>query len=258
MIFQQLVGSWPVDPDRFKGAVLKNLREAKVHSTWAMPDKEYEDAVMTFVENALDQQESNAFLTAFLPFQENVARLGAQNSLVQTVLKLTAPGVPDIYQGSELWNLSLVDPDNRRPVDYGTRACLLQREPPPLRDLLRDWQDGAVKLQVTHRILRFRGYASDLFALGDYRPLTVTGPKADCVCAFERRHESESVVVAVARFPGRREADSDWAGTTIAMPANADIPHMSDLLTDAEVPVVDGQLQAAAVFRDLPVAVLRP
>jgi (1->4)-alpha-D-glucan 1-alpha-D-glucosylmutase len=258
MIYQLLVGSWPVEQDRLQEAVLKSIREAKIHSTWAMPDRQYEDSVLAFVESALDEKESAAFFSAFLPFQERVARLGVQNSLIQVVLKLTVPGVPDIYQGSELWNLSLVDPDNRRPVDYQCRACFLIREPPPLRDLLRDWQNGAVKLHLTERILRFRAQNPELFAQGEYRPLTTAGPKADCVCAFERHHDGQSIIVAAARFPARREADPDWSGTTIALPPHMDTPCLRDLLADCDVPAAGGQVEAAKVFRDLPVAILIP
>lgn len=269
LIYQLLVGTWPVeltgyggnlDPsvlhpyvERLKGAVRKSLREAKIHTTWAAPNHAYEDAVLSFIDGALDAQESGAFFSAFLPFQERIAWLGVENSLVQTTLKLTAPGVPDLYQGSELWDLSLVDPDNRRPVDFGRRICLLDREVPPLRDLLERWHDGAVKLFVTTRILGFRAADPDLFALGDYRALTAAGPKSDCICAFERHYEGRSVVVAAARFPARRAADPGWSGTTIQL--HSETPCVRDVLTGAEIPVEHGQLDAAAVFRDLPVFV---
>src|SRR5260370_16153247 len=105
----------------------KSIREAKVHSTWANPNTAYEEAALAFLEGALAPGGSNAFLSAFLPFKERIARLGVSNSLVQTTLKLTVPGVPDIYQGAELWDLSLVDPDNRRPVDFERRAHLLEK-----------------------------------------------------------------------------------------------------------------------------------
>jgi (1->4)-alpha-D-glucan 1-alpha-D-glucosylmutase len=164
--------------------------------------------------------------------------------------------VPDLYQGAELWDLSLVDPDNRRPVDYERRNCLLEHSAASMRDLLHNWQDGAVKLHLTARLLKFRASDPDLFALGDYRPLTAAGPKADCICAFERHHDGRSVVVAAARFPARRAADPDWSGTTIQLPPHLEAPRLSNLLNDAEVGVDDGQLYAGTVFRDLPVALL--
>jgi (1->4)-alpha-D-glucan 1-alpha-D-glucosylmutase len=261
LIYQLLVGTWPVQSDpsyteRLKQAVCKSLREAKIHTTWAAPNHAYEDAVLSFVDGALNTEESGAFFSAFLPFQERVARLGVENSVVQTTLKLTSPGVPDIYQGGELWDLSLVDPDNRRPVDYERRICLLERNPASMRELLQNWHDGAVKLHVTARILRHRAADPDLFALGEYRPLTASGPKSDCICAFERHHDGRSVVVAVALFPARRAADPDWSGTTIQLPPHLQTPRLRNLLTAAEVGVDDAQLYAGTVFRELPAAVL--
>jgi (1->4)-alpha-D-glucan 1-alpha-D-glucosylmutase len=271
-LYQLLVGTWPVeltdccghlDPgalasyiQRLKAAMIKSLREAKVQTTWAAPNQAYEDAVLLFIDGALDAQESGAFFSAFLPFQERIARLGVQNSLVQITLKLASPGVPDLYQGSELWDLSLVDPDNRRPVDYDRRVCLLDRHRPPVRELLDNWHDGAVKLWLTRTILRLRSADPELFALGDYRPLTAAGPKSDCICAFERHHDARSLIVAAARFPARRAADPDWSDTRIAVPAHLDGCRLREALTGAEVAVEAGQIEAAAVFRDLPVAVL--
>jgi (1->4)-alpha-D-glucan 1-alpha-D-glucosylmutase len=272
LLYQLLVSSWPVeltgcsghlDPAalgayiaRLKAAMLKSLREAKIHTTWAAPNRAYEDAVRSFIDRALDAQESGAFFSAFLPFQERIARLGVQNSLVQTVLKLTSPGVPDLYQGCELWDLSLMDPDNRRPVDYDRRIRLLDGQPPSVRGLMEGWQDAAIKLRVTTCILRLRAADPDLFALGDYRPLTVGGPKADCVCAFERHYDGRSVVVAAARFPARRAADPDWAETKIT-PAHLDGSCLRHAITGAEIALEAGQIEAASAFRDLPVAVLR-
>src|SRR5262249_18314727 len=154
----------------------KSMREAKVHSTWAAPNSIYEDAVLSFVEDALDAERSRAFFNAFLPFEERIARLGVENSLVQTLLKLTVPGVPDIYQGAELWDLSLVDPDNRRPVDYSERIQLLDQfdhEPGAINmhELLDHWQDGAIKLFVTAKILRYRQEHPEVFQRGEYEQL---------------------------------------------------------------------------------------
>jgi (1->4)-alpha-D-glucan 1-alpha-D-glucosylmutase len=274
LFYQLLVGTWPVeltgfcghlDPallsayaERIKAAMRKSLREAKAHTTWVSPDHAYEDAVLSFIDGALDAQESGAFFSAFLPFQERIARLGVENSLVQTMLKLTAPGVPDIYQGAELWDLSLVDPDNRRPVDFDRRACLIGRNCPPMSDLLNRWQDGAVKLFLVARLLRFRAENPDLFALGDYRSLIAVGPKSDCVVAFERHYDGKSAIIAAARFPARRAADSDWSGTTIPLPPHLESSRLCDLVTGTEVSVEGGQLDAATVFRNLPVALFVP
>ncbi|MGC2204033.1 MAG: malto-oligosyltrehalose synthase, partial [Stellaceae bacterium] len=179
LFYQLLLGSWPAeltgienpDPEqlrsfgeRLEAAMVKSMREAKLHSTWASPNAAYEEAMLGFVRDALDLSRPNAFLNAFLPFQERVAQLGIRNSLVQTALKLTLPGMPDIYQGAELWDLSLVDPDNRRPVDYETRSQLLEEVAASLErntqtamlDLLQDWRNGRVKLAVIATLLAYR------------------------------------------------------------------------------------------------------
>jgi (1->4)-alpha-D-glucan 1-alpha-D-glucosylmutase len=175
MFYQLLVGSWPVEllgdaapnpgtiatyAERIKGALTKSMREAKVHSTWAAPNKDYENAMLGFAENALDTAKGSAFLTSFLPFAQRIARLAATNTLAQTVLKLTVPGVPDIYQGTELWDLSLVDPDNRRPVDYNLRFRLLDKIAANLADdpgeaiprFFHNWQDGRFKFAAVKAI----------------------------------------------------------------------------------------------------------
>src|SRR5262249_37676762 len=140
--------------ERVKATLVKCMREAKVHSTWAAPDEAYEQATQSFLADALDPSRPGGFLPAFVPFVERVAALGAQNTLIQTVLKLTLPGVPDIYQGTELWDLSMVDPDNRRPVDYRLRARMLDEvsaelaanRPAAMRRYMQSWQDGRFKL----------------------------------------------------------------------------------------------------------------
>ena len=154
--------------------MIKSVREAKLHSTWAAPHTAYEDAVLGFVRAALDVSRPNAFLDAFLPFQERVARLGVRNSLVQTVLKLTLPGMPDLYQGAELWDLSLVDPDNRRPVDFATRTKLLEEvlaiseheRGTATLEMLENWQDGRVKLALTATLLTHRRAPSEAVCPG--------------------------------------------------------------------------------------------
>src|SRR5262249_57183658 len=128
-----------------------------------------------------------------------------------------------------LWDLSLVDPDNRRPVDYERRIGLLDCTPRPMRELLEHWQDGRVKLELMRRILQFRAAHSGLFEHGDYRALTVARARCDRICAFERHHEGETAVVAAALFPARREADPDWAGTTIAL--HTPMSPLRDILT---------------------------
>jgi (1->4)-alpha-D-glucan 1-alpha-D-glucosylmutase len=283
LFYQLLLGAWPaeltgvtvLDPDaitrfaeRLEGAMIKSIREAKRHSTWGAPNTLYEDAMLGFVRAALDVSRPNAFLDEFLPFQERVARLGFYNSLVQTTLKLTLPGMPDIYQGAELWDLSLVDPDNRRPVDYASRSSRLAEimaapEPDRITALLKNWRDGGCKLAVTTVLLAARGENPMLFAAGNYEPLSPFGSKADHICAFARSRGGNSLLVAVARFPARLQADPDWDGTGIACPKTADgavgwgVTRWRDLLSGREFECGEGQgLQAQLLFRDLPVAVL--
>ena len=271
LFYQLLLGTWPVEltgvgseldavglakyTDRIKGAMIKSMREAKVRSTWASPDTTYESAVLTFVESALSPEASSAFLSAFLPFQERVARLGVHNSLVQTVLKLTCPGVPDIYQGAELWDLSLVDPDNRRPVDFASRRRLLEEiKKRDVGEMLQNWKDGAIKLHAITRILALRAQESDLFAHGDYEPVAVTGEHADRVCAFTRRSGEKAVVVVAARFPVRCESQSGWSDTSLSVAP--ELGTLRDALTTNAVAVSEAPLSMDAVLTRLPVAVL--
>jgi (1->4)-alpha-D-glucan 1-alpha-D-glucosylmutase len=239
----------------------KSIREAKFHSTWTSPNKPYEDAVRDFVDGALDPDISRAFLGAFLPFQERVARLGVENSLFQTVLKLTVPGVPDIYQGAELWDLSMVDPDNRRPVDYELRARLLDKLHSGVvspSELLSCWKDGAVKLFVTSTLLRFRAAEAELFAAGGYEPLSVTGPNADCICAFARQNGGRAIVVLAARFPARREVEPNWSGAVVSLPKDMPGTKLRNLFTDAEIAKDRGELDIGLALDGLNVAVLTP
>ena len=231
MLYQMLVGSWPVEllkaptadaveayQNRIQAAVEKSLREGKQRSNWAAPNLEYEAAMQAFAREAL--RPDGGFLASFLPFVERIARLGVQNSLVQTALKLTAPGVPDIYQGCELWDLSVVDPDNRRAVDYRERnaaiaelAPLLQLEKERaavLDRLLKTWRDGRIKLAATALLLAFRRDHPELFAEGGYRPIETTGEDADWVVGFVRAAGQRRLAVLAARFPALREEKPDW------------------------------------------------
>jgi (1->4)-alpha-D-glucan 1-alpha-D-glucosylmutase len=199
----------------------KAMREAKVHSTWSDPNETYEAATLAFIDRMLVGERAGAFWSAALPFLKRVARLGARNSIVQTVLKLTIPGVPDIYQGCELWDFSMVDPDNRRPVDFAARGEALTQvldalsgdRGAALASFGEAWRDGRLKLAVTATLLALRNDHAALFADGSYEALSASGPEADSICAFRRQAGQDEVVVAVARFPGRRE-DADFDGET--------------------------------------------
>ena len=274
LFYQMLLGSWPVELmsiedfkkpclaqylDRVRDAMRKSIREAKVHSTWASPDMTYENAVMDFIEGALDPESSSAFLSEFLPFALRIAQLGMENSLVQTALKLTAPGVPDTYQGSELWELSLVDPDNRRPVDYALRAAMLKRldeAAPSMQSLMREWGSGAVKLFLTSRILRLRAAEPDLFAEGGYEALLANGPRAERICGFTRRKGSRAVVVITALFPARRQLEPGWPSTSIALPQELSQVTFRSLFSEARLAASDVEEALDFVFDGSPVAVL--
>ncbi|KAA0573749.1 malto-oligosyltrehalose synthase [Azospirillum sp. B21] len=274
LFYQLLLGAWPAEltgasveqieqsamtafAERIVGAMTKSMREAKVHSTWAAPNEAYEGAVVSFIHDALDVTRRNAFLEAFLPFQATLARIGMVNGLSQTLLKLTSPGVPDIYQGCELWNLSLVDPDNRLPVDYDARRRLLEEvedvvERGAVAGLLERWTDGAVKLAVTRQALAVRAEKPEVFSAGEYLPLEATGDRADHVVAYARRAGDDTVVVAVPRLVGQLGESPDWGNTAIPLPRGT---RWRNRLTGAEVEGGDA-VSVATLFGDLPVALL--
>jgi (1->4)-alpha-D-glucan 1-alpha-D-glucosylmutase len=233
MLYQLSVGSWPIDmldaPSeeqreaygaRIQAAIEKSLREAKRRSSWAAPDADYEQATQAFAKEAL---RSETFLSNFLPFTRRVARLGIENSLIQTVGKLTAPGVPDIYQGCELWDLNLVDPDNRRPVDFALReaaiADLAARLKAPdqrsglFKSLMDEWQDGRVKQATTALMLALRRDEPGLFASSDYQPLAIEGDRSDWAFGYIRASGERRLAVVMARYPAHREAEPEWNAT---------------------------------------------
>ncbi|MFZ0321513.1 MAG: malto-oligosyltrehalose synthase [Candidatus Sulfotelmatobacter sp.] len=220
LLYQTLVGAWPLEPlvgendwKLFRGRIeqymLKAMREAKVNTSWINQNAEYETAVSSFIGAVLTPGEKNRFLTDFLPFHRRIARIGLWNSLSQTLLKLTCPGVPDIYQGNDLWDFSLVDPDNRRAVDYVRRqqlfACIRKLSTETDKsspELLRVPEDGRLKLYVTWKALCLRKEYPDIFQHGEYVPLSVQGAKAAHVVAFLRKGESASVLVVAPRLLG--------------------------------------------------------
>lgn len=219
LLYQTLVGMWPgasLDEaawSDFVGRVneymLKAAREAKEHTSWANTNQEYEGALSAFVRGILRRDEENLFLDDFNAFHRRVARAGTFNSLSQCLLKLTSPGVPDLYQGSELLQFNLVDPDNRRPVDYQERTRLLtellksgqrfDREP----SAIERFDEDAAKMLLTCRTLMLRGQNADLFQRGIYTPLNVSGPRSSHVIAFARKHERHSVIIVVPRLSAK-------------------------------------------------------
>ena len=276
LFFQLLVGAWPLEfltaegmtPDRLREygarleqAMIKSLREAKQHSSWILQDMAYENAVVHLVREALDPDRSSHFLEACTSLVARLAPLGLRNSLVQTVLKLTSPGVPDVYQGTELWDFSLVDPDNRRPVDYEVRQRILAELGPRLAAdrlgemtrLMENWQDGAIKLAVIASILAFRRDHSALFERGAYEALSAAGEGADMVCAFARQFEAEAVLVCAARFPARLEREG--MNASLELPAWAQEHAWRDLLTGRRIEPAQ-RLELGPLLSPLPVMVL--
>jgi len=268
LIYQTLVGAWPLDDndlpefrERLRAYLIKAAREAKERTSWLGPDQDYERALTGFADALFAAQ---PFLDALLPFQQRIAELSVVNSLAQVVLKIASPGVPDIYQGTEFWDLSLVDPDNRRSVDFETRARVLdqltQSEPSAalVRELLESWQDGRIKLHVTHRALSFRRTSAALFAEGDYVALDVTGEHADNVLAFARRDGDSWVIAAVARLTahlGPLPVGETWDSTRMQLPPGAPSA-WRNVLTNETLSTTSGALPVAEMFSCLPIALL--
>ena len=271
LIYQTLVGAWPVDLARLREYLLKAVHEAKTHTSWINPDVRYDKAIVAFAEVLLDPTRSQAFLDDFIAFQARVAHFGALNSLAQTLIKITAPGVPDFYQGTELWDLSLVDPDNRRPVDFTLRRRLLADLERALAtttdraglafELFKDKDDGRVKLYLTREALAFRRARPALFAGGEYRPLETRGPLAEHVCAFARVGEGGAAVTVVPRLLARRGGDATplgpeyWQDTALVTPADLGAP-LVNALTGERLEPRDDALALGDVFAHFPVALL--
>src|SRR5262249_3183143 len=200
LLYQTLLGTWPMQAngepepvpasdyvERIQAYMTKALKEAKVNTSWIQPNEEWDAAMHDFVAKILDSSPRNKFLPLFLPAAKEIGRLGAINSLAQLLLKLTVPGVPDIYQGTEIWDYSLVDPDNRRTVDYDLRRQMLASlSSVTPKELVQTWPDGRIKMFLTHRLLRFRREHSDLFRRGEYLPLNTSGTFADSCVSFLR------------------------------------------------------------------------
>jgi len=218
LLYQTLVGTWPLDRspaerhavyvDRIVAYMDKALKEAKLHSSWTNPDQEYETGVTNFIRAILDERVSGEFMADMTHFVSLLADAGFVNSLAQTLLKIASPGVPDFYQGTELWDFSLVDPDNRRPVDFARRQRLLaelqaqDREDPAglVTRLMQRWPDESVKLHVIQRALAMRRRQPELFLEGDYQPLEIDGPRAEHLCALARRNERRWLIAVVPRL----------------------------------------------------------
>jgi (1->4)-alpha-D-glucan 1-alpha-D-glucosylmutase len=285
-IYQTLLGAWPFSADempsfkeRIAQYLIKAIREDKTHTNWRSPDAAYEDPVLAFADALLNLPADDPFMKDFHRLQQKTAFHGALNSLAQAVLKIMSPGAPDFYQGTEMWDLSLVDPDNRRPVDFAARIHALdelrRQEATDARELVEHlvehWTDGKIKLYVIHKTLQFRKAHANLFLVGEYLPLAVSGPKRDHVFSFVRRSGSEWGLVATPRLTTQVTptdtfplGESAWGrNTLIELPSDAPARWHS-LFTGEELNAMRPRrhahrvLRLATVFQTFPVAILSP
>jgi (1->4)-alpha-D-glucan 1-alpha-D-glucosylmutase len=287
LIYQTIIGAWPPEigdeteyddfKKRTKDYVLKAVREAKLNSSWINPNTIYEEALTIFIDRLMNNAPGNQFLKNFQILRDKIIHYGMYNSLSQTLLKITSPGVPDFYQGTELWNFRLVDPDNRQPVDYcGSAAQLeelmvLESEKPLYglaRDLTLQKENGKIKLYLIYKALNYRNKNKELFERGEYLPLEVMGKKAKNVCAFARRIGNTRTTIIVPRFfteliPEYKSlplGETVWEGTFVIMPIAEPGAKYRNVFTD-EIVIARDYKEATAlylsdVFANFPVAVL--
>jgi (1->4)-alpha-D-glucan 1-alpha-D-glucosylmutase len=283
--FQALLGAWPAEGvtdglvERMQAYMTKSVKEAKLHSSWINPDDQYENAVSRYVERVLRGPESAKILPALAPFQARIARAGLVNSLSQVVLKIASPGVPDFYQGTDLWDLTLVDPDNRRPVDFDVRVRTLDRVDGILAmegdaraagaaSLLATWQDGAIKMLLTAAGLRLRRDHTEVFLDGEYLPLeTDTTAVASRAIAFARLSGTRAAIAVVPHLVGRFLDDEHpvplgdmWKTSRVMLPRSLAALTYRDAFTGVEItPVMANEtawLFVGQLLRHLPVALL--
>jgi len=274
ILYQMLAGAWPprLDPadaaglaalrERIGAWQVKALREAKRRSDWRDPDERYEAGCTAFVARLLDP--AAAFARELAQFVAHIGAAGAVNGLAQTLLRMTTPGLPDLYQGAEFWDFGLVDPDNRRPVDFCARAAALA-QPAPLATLLRGWRDGRIKQRLIARTLALRAQWPALFAEGDYQALTVRGRRAANLLAFVREHRGVHVLVAVPRLPlalGVERQDlslaaAEWGDTVLVLPPALQRLAWSDQLADEPAARAVGLGRPDVLLQSAPVALWR-
>jgi (1->4)-alpha-D-glucan 1-alpha-D-glucosylmutase len=267
LLYQILLGVWPlagetvddVFRDRIKSYMRKALSESKDNTNWVNPNQSWLKACDDFIEAILDPRRAAAFWEDFVPFAADLAWRGVQLSLVQIVLKLTSPGVPDIYQGNELWDFSLVDPDNRRPVDYALRSKHLQAcDTSSPGDLLKSWEDGRIKLRVIRALLQHRRRYPELFSRGSYHPIQINGPMAHRFISFLREDGQERfLVVAKIRLGDGGEDDSSPSGGVAFLSGLKSSNPWQDLLFSRELiqPVEEPSLDL--LLNGLPIGVFR-
>ncbi|RZI42448.1 malto-oligosyltrehalose synthase [Herbaspirillum sp. HC18] len=274
MLYQMLAGAWPLDlapldregvaefAERIERWQTKALREAKQVSGWVLPNEEYEAACRRFLAGILDVRADNRFLAQLAAFVERLAPAGAVNSLVQTVLRMTSPGVPDLYQGTEFWDFSLVDPDNRRPVDYEARIRALEEVAPAIEGI-EQWRNGCLKQQVILRTLQLRACEPELFSRGEYLPLDMTGALAGHAIGFARVQGDRKMIVLTTHLPVRILAQDGtpivpaarWIDTAAVFPAAGDST-WRNIFTGKAVRAASGKIRIAEALEQLPVSIL--
>ncbi|PKN01477.1 MAG: malto-oligosyltrehalose synthase [Elusimicrobia bacterium HGW-Elusimicrobia-1] len=280
LIYQTLAGAWPAEclsagagtpsacaPDfaqRIKNYVIKAIREAKTNTTWLKPREDYENACLAFVDGILSDSPDNKFPPEFVPLAARAARLGFYNSLSQTLLKMTVPGVPDFYQGSELWDLNLVDPDNRRAVDWAAREAALKNATSgaDVAGILADKTPAAAKIFIIAKTLAFRKEEEKLFASGEYLPLEISGALQESSIAFARRHENKWIIVvcprllsAVLRGATSEPVGAAWGNTRIILPDGAPA-EWRNIFTGANVGADGASIPVSSALANFPAAVL--
>jgi (1->4)-alpha-D-glucan 1-alpha-D-glucosylmutase len=277
-----MLGAWPLEEGeiscfrkRLQDYMVKAVREANVHTSWTRPNLRHERALTHFTKSITTASSANSFLSDFLRLNGEIAFYGALNSLAQLLLKITIPGVPDFYQGSELWDFRLVDPDNRGPVDFEKRIRLLselQKQDNQrgrlnlIEDLLKHWQDGRIKLFLTSEALRFRRAHDALFLEGAYQSMQAVGPNEDNVFAFMRHTGKDWAITAVPRLvtrvvpAGRQPTGEDvWASNALRLPNGAPREWVNVLTGEKLTVRASGRgssLALAEIFGKFPVALL--
>ncbi|MCK6468430.1 MAG: malto-oligosyltrehalose synthase [Candidatus Brocadia sinica] len=287
LLYQTLIGAWPVEPitgpeyemfkKRIEDYMVKALREAKVNTSWINPNANYENILMSFIEAILNTTRRNKFLKDFQAFQKQISHYGIYNSLSQTLLKITSPGIPEFYQGTELWDFSLVDPDNRRPVDYSIRIKMLEElkrnEQEMLlselaKELTINKDNGKIKLYLIYKALNYRKANREIFERGDYSPLEAMGEKAMNVCSFVRQFGNSMALVVAPRFFTRLIQQPEslpfgkevWKDSVIIVPHEETEKKYRNIFTGEIVTTVSYKdatiLYLSEIFAHFPVALL--
>jgi (1->4)-alpha-D-glucan 1-alpha-D-glucosylmutase len=275
LLYQVLLGAWPLSENEFpefrrriRAYMIKAAREGKTHTDWFSPETEYEDALTAFADAILDGARSGLFRADFLRLQALIAPFGAIGSLAQVLVKLASPGVPDLYQGTTLWDFSLVDPDNRRPVDFEKRGRMLQElealagcDPAALvAELTAHWRDGRIKLYMIWKALTYRRTHLELFLKGDYQPVEVTGAQREHAIAFTRTHAGRQALIvaprllySISRSRNPFRNSGMWQDTAVQLPGNSQ-PCWHNVFTAERLR--GARLPLSAVLKRFPVALL--